>query len=129
MLVGHVWGLTTLCLKPFMAATGAKTRQAARTSGGAKGCELGAALEASAVRWQLYALLRQCSAGGRLRTQDSTGRQHGGLRSTWATHACRDRSSLVLVLSMMHGVGEEVERALGACEEGADGRRGAATAE
>ena len=37
-----------------MAATGAKTRQAVRRSGGEKGCELGAALEASAVQSQLY---------------------------------------------------------------------------
>ena len=58
------------------------------------------------------ALRRQCSADGETRTLNSTGRNDGGLRSTWATDACRDRSSLVLELSMMHGVGEEVEREL-----------------
>jgi hypothetical protein len=111
---GHVWGLTTLCLKPFMAATGANARQAVRRSGGVKGSEMGAALEAWAV--QVATRQRQCNA---VRTRKCAhriwqdGRKGRGLRSTWETDACRDRSSLVLEFSMMHGVGEEQEELAG----------------
>jgi len=41
-------GLTTLCLKPFMTATGASPRQAVRRSGG-EACGTGAALESGGV--------------------------------------------------------------------------------
>jgi hypothetical protein len=49
----HVWGLTTLCLNPFMAATGATRRQAVRGRAEAV-AELGAAVEASVVRSQQH---------------------------------------------------------------------------
>lgn len=97
-------GLTTLCLKPFMAAAGTDARQAVRRSGGEKGPSFGGvALEASAVQSQL-------NGANAVRTENAharciaTGRE-AGLRSTWETDACRDRSSLVLevVVGAVHG--------------------------
>jgi hypothetical protein len=111
---GHVWGLTTLCLKPFMAATGANARQAVRRSGGEEGVRDGGCPRG--VGGAVASRQRQCNAvqtGKCAHRISHDGRKGRGLRSTWETDACRDRSSLVLEFSMMHGVGEEQEELAG----------------
>jgi hypothetical protein len=61
----NVWGLTTLCLKPFMTATGANARQAVRRSGGEGkgpgwGCPRGVGGDGAAQRGQCSAM-RNCA--------------------------------------------------------------------
>jgi hypothetical protein len=73
MGIRGVWGLTTLCLKPFMVATGAGARQAVRRSGGGTGSKSGGCPRD--VAGEVAIRQRQCNTNGDLRRHDTVGKK------------------------------------------------------
>jgi hypothetical protein len=100
--VNSVWGLTTLCLKPFMTAAGANARQAVRRlrGGGRRDGGLSSKRPGESQANSANAVRRRY-AHARFRSDEERRAQ-----IDMGEDACRDRGSLVLGSGCSTGVGE-----------------------